>query len=283
MDEHKASERAGNGNLAVGQSAGAPPREGALSAAAIAARRGREWSLRVVGASDVTPRMRRVQVTGDGLDEFTPRPAQELVLHLRQSEGEPARRHYTIRRFDPIVKLIDIDFVLHGHATPGVSWALAARPGDPLLVNGPRGRIAIAPDADWHLFTGDETALPAIFALAESLPASAKAYIFLEIGGVDDKQKLDAKAKVALEWLPRGGTQPGPSPIVADAVAAFQLPAGKGHAYILGETSNVRAQRHALLARGMMREQIYAEGYWRPGRIGGHDHIRDDEDGPNKR
>jgi NADPH-dependent ferric siderophore reductase len=283
MDEHNANGRAGNDNRAAGQSAGGPPREGALSAAALAARRGREWSLRVVGASDVTPHMRRVQLTGDALDEFAPRPAQELVLHLRQNEGEPARRHYTIRRFDRVTKLIDVDFVLHGHATPGVSWALKAKPGDQLLVNGPRGRIATAPEADWHLFTGDETALPAIFALAEALPASAKAFIFLEIGGADDKQKLAAAAKVALEWLPRGSTPPGPSSIVADAIAGFPLPPGKGHAIILGETSNVRAQRHALLARGMAREQIYAEGYWRPGRIGGHDHIRDDEDGPDKR
>jgi len=283
MDEHKRNGRTDSDNRAATQSADGPPREGALSAAAIAARRGREWSLRVVRASDVTPHMRRVQLTGDALDEFTPRPGQELVLHLRQGEGEPARRHYTIRRFDPMTKLIDVDFVLHGHATPGVSWARAARPGDQVLVNGPRGRIAIAPDADWHLFTGDETALPAIFALAEALPASARAFIFLEIGGNDDKQNLEAKARVALEWLPRGSTPPGPNSIVADAVAAFQFPAGKGHAYILGETSNVRAQRHALLARGMTREQIYAEGYWRPGRIGGHDHIRDDEDGATTR
>jgi hypothetical protein len=29
------------------------------------------------------------------------------------------------------------------------------------------------------------------------------------------------------------------------------------------------------LAHGMTREQIYAEGYWRPGRVGGHDHVED--------
>jgi hypothetical protein len=27
------------------------------------------------------------------------------------------------------------------------------------------------------------------------------------------------------------------------------------------------------LDRGMSRDQIYAEGYWRPGRVGGHDHV----------
>jgi NADPH-dependent ferric siderophore reductase len=251
----------------------------AIDPAILAARRGREWSLRVVGAADITPRMRRVQLTGEGLGEFNPRPGQELVLNLLQDNGEAARRHYTIRRFDSTTRLIDIDFVLHGHRTPGVGWSLEVRPGDRLIVNGPRGRMAIAPDADWHLFTGDETALPAIFAMAEALPADAKAFIFLEIADADDKQVLTANATISLEWLLRRGVPAGPSAIMANAVAAFSLPPGKGHAYILGETSNVRAQRHALLERGMTREQIYAEGYWRPGRIGGHDHIRDEEDG----
>ena len=243
----------------------------------MAARRGREWSLHVVSARDITPNMRRVQLTGDALEEFNPRPGQELVLHIAQPGGEAARRHYTIRRYDPASKLIDIDFVLHGHRTPGIGWSLEARPGDKLMVNGPRGRMAIAADADWHLFTGDETALPAIFAMVETLPASAKATIFLEIAGETDKQPLNSKAQVTLNWLPRRGAAPGPSSLMADALAAYTLPPGKGFAYILGETSNVRAQRQALIARGMSRDQIYAEGYWRPGRVGGHDHIRDED------
>ena len=255
------------------------PMQPPLDPAILAARRGREWSLRVVGSSEVTARMRRVQLTGDGLDEFNPRPGQELVLHIPQDGTEPARRHYTIRHFDPQKQLIDIDFVLHGHATPGARWAITARPGQTLRVNGPRGRMAIAPDAAWHLFAGDETALPAIFAMAKALPAHAKAFIFIEIGGAADEQPLVTEAQVALRWLDRRGTAPGPSTIMLDALQSFTFPPGQGFAYILCETSNVRAQRHSLLARGMTREQIYAEGYWRPGRIGGHDHIRDEDAG----
>ena len=32
---------------------------------------------------------------------------------------------------------------------------------------------------------------------------------------------------------------------------------------------------HGLIARGLTRDQIYSEGYWRPGRIGGHDHVNE--------
>jgi len=246
-----------------------------LSEAELERRRGRPWTLRVLGAFDIAPHMRRVQLTGDGLEEFLPKPAQEIVLQIPQAGGDPARRHYTIRSYDPTSKVIDVDFVLHGHATPGVSWCLAAKPGDSIDIRGPRGRIALAPAADWHLFVGDETCIPAIFALAEALPPNAPGYAFIEIGSPADRLELTAKPGFHLRWLLRDGRDPGPSDLLLSALSGFALPPGKGHAIVIGETSNVRAQRHALLERGFERGQIYAEGYWRPGRIGGHDHVND--------
>jgi NADPH-dependent ferric siderophore reductase len=246
-----------------------------LSEAELERRRGRLWTLRVVKALDVGPHMRRIQLTGDNLDEFTPKPAQETVLQIPQPGPEAARRHYTIRRYDASSKLIDVDFVLHGHRTPGVGWSLEAKPGDTIDVRGPRGRIALDPEADWHLFLGDETCIPAIFALLEALPKGARAYTFLEVGGPEDKQELQVRADVKLQWLLRNGAAPGPSDLLSRVLAGFVFPPGKGHAIVVGETSNVRNQRHALLGRGFDRSQIYAEGYWRPGRVGGHDHVND--------
>lgn len=246
-----------------------------LSEAELERRRGRPWSLRVVATENIGPHLRRVRLTGDNLDEFAPRPGQEIVLQLPQPNDEVARRHYTIRRYDPASRMIDVDFVLHGASAPGVRWALEAQLGQMIDIRGPRGRIAINPAADWHLFTGEETAIPAIFGMVEAMPANAPAFVFVEIGGEDDKLALDAKAKVNLTWLSRNGAKPGPSRILLDAVERFALPPGTGHAIIIGETSNVRAQRHHLLAHGMTRQQIYSEGYWRPGRVGGHDHVED--------
>ncbi len=251
----------------------APRARPALSEAELERRRGKPWTLRVVGAANIGPRMRRVQLTADHLDGFEPRPGQEIVLQIPQKDAEPARRHYTIRRFDPQAKLIDVDFVIHGDKTPGIRWALDARPGDAIDIRGPRGRIALAPDADWHLFSGDETAIPAIFALLEAMPQGAKAFAFVEIGSEADKAALAAQANAKLVWLTRNGAAPGPNRLLIDAIEHFVPPPGKGHAIIIGETSTVRAQRQYLLAHGMSREQIYAEGYWRPGRIGGHDHV----------
>ena len=256
----------------IGMSSPAPTLERPqLSEAELERRRGKPWTLRVVGVADVTPRMRRVQLTADNLDGFEPKPGQEIVLQIPQP-GEPARRHYTIRRFDAKSRLIDVDFVLHDHDTPGVQWAREARPGQSIDIRGPRGRIALAP-ADWHLLTGDETAIPAILAVLESLPAGAKAHVFIEIGSDADKQEVKSAAAVALSWISRNGVAPGPSHLMLKTVQHFALPPGRGSAIIIGETSNVRAQRHDLIARGLDKGQIFAEGYWRPGRIGGHDHV----------
>lgn len=250
-------------------------RGGGMSEAELERRRGKPWTLKVLKSFDITPHMRRVQLTGDNLDEFQPRPAQEIVLQLGQDGGETARRHYTIRRFDRASKIIDVDFVLHGHRTPGVAWALDAKPGDLLEIRGPRGRIAIDGSADWHLFLGDETAIPAIFGLVESLPATARAVAFIEIGDDQERQIVETTAQIEVKFLSRNGAAPGPNDIVARALAGFTLPAGRGQAFTLGETSNIRGLRHALVERGMDRSQIYSEGYWRPDRVGGHDHVHD--------
>ena len=261
------------GGQAGGMGGGRPT----LSPEELERRRGKPWTLKVLKAFDVGPHMRRVQLalTGDAAAEFQPKPGQEIVLQIPQADGEPARRHYTIRRYDAATKAMDVDFVLHGHRTPGVSWSLDVKPGDAIEIRGPRGRIGLAPDADWHLFVGDETTLPALLALIEALPQGAKAFAFFEVGAAEDKQELTTQADVKVEWLLRNGAAPGPNDLLFNALAQFTLPPGKGFAVVVGETSNVRKQRHSLLERGMDRSQIYAEGYWRPDRIGGHDHVND--------
>ena len=250
------------------------PERPALSEAELERRRGRPWTLRVVKAFGVTPHMRRVQLTGDDLDEFRPKPGQEIVLQLKQ-DGETARRHYTIRRFDPTAKIIDVDFVLHGHRTPGATWALEAKPGDVVDIRGPRGRMALDPSVDWYLFLGDETALAAIFNLIEALPPNAAAFAFIEIGADEDRQSVATGTRLSLSFCSRKGSAPGPNDILAQALAGFAFPPGKGQAFTLAETSNVRRLRHTLMERGLDRSQIYSEGYWRPDRIGGHDHVNE--------
>ncbi len=230
--------------------------------------------LRVQGAEQVTPRMRRVSLTSPELAGFGSKPGQDMVLMLPDGSEMLGRRHYSIRRFDEGARRVDIDVVLHSNSSPGARWAITAKPGDEVLTFGPRGRNVIHPGADWRLFVGDESTLPPIFAMLETLPAGSKAHAFLEVQSDEDRQPLQTAGDVELTWLSRNGAPAGPSsPRLIGAIAGFQLPAGVGHAYVLGETSTIRRQRHELIAKGLPKDQIFGEGYWRPGRVGGHDHL----------
>jgi len=232
------------------------------------------WPLTVVGAVDVTPRMRRVSLVGETLDGFVYRPGQDLVLNLPSGRGDTVRRHYTIRRFDAQEGRLEIDFVLHG-ASPATNWARGAELGDAIIAEGPRGRTSVRGPADWRLFTGDETALPGIAAMIERLPAGEHAVAFIEVAGPEEEQPIETAARLDLTWLHRGGPPRAPSLGLMQALTTFQFPPGIGQACIIGETSTVRAQRQGLIARGFAKDRIAAEGYWRPGRVGGHDHVVD--------
>lgn len=232
------------------------------------------WRLTVAGARDLTPNIRRVELMAEASLPW--RPGQDLILDIPQGEAEPARRHYSIRRLNLPGTELAIDIVRHRQGGPGERWAEDVRPGDRLLAHGPRGHTAIAAEADWHLFVGDETALPAILAMLEHLPRHARALAILEVGHRDDRQYLDADCDLDLEWQVRKDPA-GPASLgLIERLALFAPRPGLGHAYVLGETATVRIIRRGLLARGLTREQITAEGYWRPGRQGGHDHIRDE-------
>ena len=231
------------------------------------------WPLTVADALDVTPRMRRVRFAGQSLDAFPWRPGQDVVLNIPTAEGE-ARRHYTVRAFDKADLRLDIDFALHGDS-PATNWARQAKMGDTLVAHGPRGRTGVNHDADWHLFVGDETALPGILAMIESLRPGVRAQAIIEVRDADERQTPSTVADADIEWFYRQGPAVASSRALIDRMSVYAFPPGAGQAAVIGETAMVRAVRQGLIARGFPRERISAEGYWRPGRIGGHDHVFD--------
>src|SRR6266851_1809242 len=85
--------------------------------------------LEVVETSDLGPRMRRVRLGGQGLDEFTYQPGQDVMLVLSGGE-RPLSRRYTIRRFDPRSRTLELNIVAHGIQGPGAQWGASTQPGD---------------------------------------------------------------------------------------------------------------------------------------------------------
>ena len=175
-------------------------------------------------------------------------------------EQWPVVRTYTVRRWLPEVPEMWIDFVVHGDSGIAGPWAQRARPGDPFYFMGPGGAYAPSPTAAWHLLAGDESALPAISAALERMPAGAPVMALVEVSGPEEEQKLPAE----VTWLHRG-TQPHGS-LLVDAVRDLGFLPGDVHAFVHGEATFVKElRRHLRLDRGLTPQQLSISGYWRRG------------------
>jgi NADPH-dependent ferric siderophore reductase len=132
-------------------------------------------------------------------------------------------RTYTVRkaRLDAVYPEIDVDFVMHfdadGHGGPAANWARNAKPGDSITIIGPNNRAAqcytaeIYGGIEWRpgmaqrvLLAGDETAVPAISAILENLPAYMTGHAFLEVPQAGDFLDLTTAADIDITWLARG-------------------------------------------------------------------------------
>jgi NADPH-dependent ferric siderophore reductase len=88
------------------------------------------------------------------------------------------------------------------------------------------------------------------------------------VAGAAEEQPMPALPGVAVHWLHRGGTPPGESTLLADAVAALPRPEGDDvFVWVAAESGVVRSVRADLRSRwGLGRAQHHAIGYWRRGR-----------------
>jgi len=221
--------------------------------------------LEVVDSRLVTPHMQRLVLTEPELRNFEYLPGQDVMLLVDENRGRPVRRRYTIRALDRGRQLLTLDIVRHSDG-PGERWVRAATPGVTVEGIGPRGKISPAPHTDWHLFIGDDSSLAAIFAMTESLPPDATATVILEVPEPADAQELRPHAPVQLTWLPRRGRPAGEADALVSAASAVTIPAGRPHAYLLGEARVVLALRQVLQDRGLEPERISPKAYWGRGK-----------------
>src|SRR6202171_1024589 len=192
----------------------------------------RTWQLEVAAVQDLTPRMRRVQLTSHDLDRFDYLAGQDMALTFRRVDSPPVRRRYTIRHFERDHRRLGLDFVLHGDG-PGMRWAQTVRPGDSIEAVGPRGKITLVRDAAWHLFAGDATAVPGAMAMMEALPPDLPAVTFLQVDAPEERQSANDRRGRQITWhyeLPASNVVTG----LTAALAGAALPAGRGHAYLAG-------------------------------------------------
>jgi NADPH-dependent ferric siderophore reductase len=219
----------------------------------------------VVTTEQLTPSLVRVVLGGDGLRDFVMPETTDTYLNLAfPSLAEAtARRRYTVRAWDSATRELTIDFVVHGDEGVAGPWAASARPGDLLEFTGPSGGYFPDPEADWHLFVGDESALPAIAASLEAIRPGTPAVVRLLCDGPDHQLELTSPGRLDVEWLQRTGEESDGELLLA-ALRDLTFPAGTVHAFVHGEADEIRGiRRHLLADRGLPRQAMSCSPYWR--------------------
>jgi NADPH-dependent ferric siderophore reductase len=221
---------------------------------------------RVLSNRLLTPRMRRVTVQCEAMIGQPIRPAQDIELLLRETSGRRVKRRYTIRHARPDGGEFDLDVLLHGSGA-GSAWGEQAAVGDTVEFQGPRGKLELR-SAAWHVLCGDESALPAIAAICEALPADEHGVAVVEVQEQSDELPVAADVR----WVHRGELPAGTPDLLVPVAGELKVPLAAARGYLLGETRSMVALRALFERRGMPHDAIFLKGYWniaRPDRIAG--------------
>lgn len=238
--------------------------------------------VRVARVHSLTPGMRRIEFQGENLAHldradqmhcrliFGPRDEANPIWPMLDDRGHvvwPGRkmptRVYTIRAIDAQRGVLTIDFALHAAAGPATRWALAAGPGDQVGVVGP---AAGGPrPASWYVFVGDETGLPGIARILESLPDDARGHAFIEVRDGAEELPLARPPGIGLNWLHRQGAPAGTTSLLPDAVRGLAWPADRQEVFVWGGCEH-RAfrdiHRHLKQEVGLSPRQQVLYSHW---------------------
>ena len=195
---------------------------------------------------------------------------RDVMVQVTNSSGKLVRRRYSVRSVAPELDQFTL-WVTTAHDGPGSGWVLGAKPGDEVDVIGPRGKIVLDPDADWHLFVGDVTGLASFYRLCESIEPPGQAHFLVVVNHADDATAATRSTDIG--GIYREGTfvhrrdraLDDPA-LLLNGLSTFHFPPGKGHAYLFGEFHVLKVLRAALLDRGLEEEDINLKSFWRAGR-----------------
>ena len=231
----------------------------------------------------ITPAMVRMTLAAEALVGFPceepgeivtllwPEPGRELILPetgWRFPPGVVDRQHarnYTVRDWNAGEGEIDVDFFLHGALGQAAAWAEQASVGATVGFAGPRTHWESADGYDWSVLIADETGLPALGAIVETLPAGHPVIALVEVDNAGEEQGfIETEADVEWRWVHRDGAAPGTVPLLQDAFAELECPDGRGRVWGAAEAAACRTMRDfAKGERGLPSESVGILGYWK--------------------
>jgi len=244
----------------------------------------------VAAVVDLTPRMRRFRLTGEDLARF----ARFGGMHVRMlfpsrevpdpewptlgpnglavwppAHRKPVPRAYTIRRLDVEAGWMDVDFVLHEGESIGARWADMAVPGDRIGIMGPVGR-PVPLDRQWYVLGADETGVPALSRMLETLAPTTQGIAFVEVADRFECVEIANRTAIEVHWICRDGVEAGADPRLADAVMSVEWPVGLScFGWFAAEAKAAGLVRRCWREdRGLGRDATLTATYWSHGADG---------------
>ncbi len=149
-------------------------------------------------------------------------------------------RTYTVRSYDADTREMAIDFAEHEGGLAS-DWAYRVRPGETILMAGPKHSASLPREAEWMLVAGDQTALPAIARCLEMLPADMPATVVIEVAEPSHRQELKSEAPVEITWLFR--SENGGKSRLVETVQAARWRPGQPYLWVAGEALTIKPLR----------------------------------------
>lgn len=241
----------------------------------------------VLGAGRVAPSIVRVTVSGPDFGDFAstgpadhvrvffpdaatgelvaPRPIGDGDDGIIRPDRESISRDFTpLPRTTPDGMEVDLDFFVHPNPGPASSWAETARPGDELVLLGPRGSRHAPQEIDGLILICDETSLPSASRWVRDMPPGTPVRVIATVSGPSDwvMGYLGSPPDLAVQTLAPDGSG-------AAVIAALDLlgPIGDGvFVWAAGEAASlVAVRRHLRRTLGLPAAQAQVSGYWRRG------------------
>ncbi len=259
---------------------------------------------RVLATTRISPTFVRVTLGGDAVSTISPMGYDQWFRMFFPASGRrgftlpsatddrwwpeyqvipdderPVLRNFTFRHFRAAgsgtfgdTAEVDVDFASHGDLGPASAWANIVAPGEVIGVLDEGVGYVPDPGAGWQLLMGDESALPAVAGILESVLSddpAAVMEVFAEVPHPDDlaAEQLATGPNVRVHPLIRADAAARPGVLAVEAVRAATLPTGPGCAFVAGESDLATGvRRHLVRERNWDKSAVTFTGYWKYGK-----------------
>ena len=220
----------------------------------------------VLSKQSIGRNITRLSLGGEDLNDFPDGFEGGYVkLIFEDFTGKKTSRSFTVRRHDSDQGTIDIDLLVHGDEGIAAGWLSEVTVSDKIEIGGPGPCKRLNPEADWCLFAGDSSAMPAIAVNLEKLPENERGYAIIEVTHPSDQLDLRKPKNVEIIWLVNPVQDSVPN-LLFDAVKDIEWLAGKPSIWVAGEFGVSRSLRQYFRhEKKIEKDFMYVSSYWKLG------------------